>query len=166
MFEPSKKLSPHFTLAEMTVTKSKLANHPDAEQIARLMDLCVNVLEPIRARWGALRVTSGYRSEGVNYEANGAITSQHLRGEAADIVPLAAGVTCDDVFAWLTKVSGLDFDQAINEQKTVTRDGEPITLRWIHISFTTAKKNRRQYFSLGAARPVGVVDAKRSLPGA
>jgi len=130
MFEPSKKLSPHFTLAEMCITKSGLKNHASAEEQVALTFLCDRVLEPIRAKWGPVFVHSGYRNEGVNSECGGARTSQHLLGEAADFhCPNAA---LDLVFEWIVVLSGLDYDQCIREPS------------WIHISFTRRDKNRRQ----------------------
>lgn len=83
------QLSPHFALAELTRTSTGLPNEPDAEARARLVLLCTHVLEPVRALLGVpLRVTSGYRSPAVNAAIGGARQSQHMLGEAADIVPV------------------------------------------------------------------------------
>lgn len=80
------KLTPHFTLDEMLVTKSGLANVPTAGDVDNLRNLCRDVLEPIREKIGhPIIVTSGYRSSAVNRAVGGVATSQHLKGEAADI---------------------------------------------------------------------------------
>lgn len=86
-------LSPHFSLAELTRTGTGIANDPAPAQVAALTSLCLHVLEPIRALLGVpLRVTSGFRSSAVNAAIKGAAGSQHLKGEAADIVPVGMDV--------------------------------------------------------------------------
>ena len=83
------RLSEHFTLEEMcrsgAAVRHRIDNTPDREQAERLRQLCLNVLEPLRRRFGVIRITSGFRSERLNAIVGGANTSQHMRGEAADI---------------------------------------------------------------------------------
>lgn len=71
--------------------------------------LTENVLQPLRDAWGEpLKVNSGYRCKALNAAVGGVPTSQHLKGEAADI---AAG---DPVkIARLAVKLGLPFDQMI-----------------------------------------------------
>lgn len=71
--------------------------------------LTENVLQPLRDAWGKpLKVNSGYRCKALNAAVGGVPTSQHLKGEAADI---AAG---DPVkLARLAVKLGLPFDQMI-----------------------------------------------------
>lgn len=122
----------YFSLAELTRSEAArlhgIDNTPDAEARANLAALVGNLLDPLRALWGApIRVTSGYRSVAVNRLVGGAKTSHHLRGMAADI-------TCADnraLFA-LIKSSGLPFTQLIDE------DG----FRWLHVSFDRADLKR------------------------
>jgi len=123
------KLGKYFTLEELTVTNTGLKNIPTADDIERLRLLVTNVLDPIREIYGKpIKVNSGYRSEAVNAKVKGSATSQHKIGEAADI-------TCPDnkkLFQIIKQHT--TFDQLINEQN----------LRWIHVSFTKRKPNRRQ----------------------
>lgn len=111
------RLSPNFTLAEMvrssTARARGLRNDPDSIQLRRLRDLCTQLLEPLRAKWGPLLVTSGLRLPAVNAAVGSTMASAHLVGWAADVKP-KAGVDYDDVFAWLA-TSGLAWDQAIHE---------------------------------------------------
>lgn len=83
------RLSPHFTLREMTVSGTALRHHidnmPPPAAVARLEALCLDVLEPLRRRFGAIRVTSGYRCPELNRLVGGRERSQHLLGEAADL---------------------------------------------------------------------------------
>lgn len=78
------RLSEHFTLEEMcrsgAAVRHRIDNTPDREQTERLRQLCLNVLEPLRRRFGVIRITSGFRSERLNAIVGGANTSQHMRG--------------------------------------------------------------------------------------
>ena len=48
--------------------------------------LVFNVLQPLRTAWGAeLVINSGYRCPELNEAVDGELTSQHLKGEAADV---------------------------------------------------------------------------------
>ena len=131
-------LTPHFALSELTVTKSGLPNTPGAAEIEALRALCIAVLEPLRAHFGApVSVHSGYRSPAVNAATLGSSkTSQHMEGRAVDLH--LVGVGCGTVARWI-RDSGLPFDQVIAE----TRNGkEPYT--WVHVSHRADGKNRGQ----------------------
>lgn len=71
--------------------------------------LVLNVLQPLRDAWGkALVVNSGFRSSALNEAVGGVPTSQHCKGEAADI-------SCDEPLelARLAVAMDLPFDQLI-----------------------------------------------------
>jgi len=57
------------------------------ELVPNVRRLCEQVLQPIRDRWGALIVISGYRTAAYNTRVGGAKKSTHLTGEGADIRP-------------------------------------------------------------------------------
>lgn len=107
------RLSPHFSLAELTVTSTGLPNDPPPEDIERLRRLCVEVLEPWRNHVGPLKPTSGYRSLVVNKEVGGDTDSAHMDGNAADVKAL----TVTQTYAWSELVdlirAGLPVRQAI-----------------------------------------------------
>ncbi|MBI5887074.1 MAG: peptidase M15 [Deltaproteobacteria bacterium] len=123
-------LSKNFTLNELTHTDTGLTNEPDDAQKEKLLYLATYVLQPIRDRWGGIKVTSGYRSTAVNAAIGSTPHSQHLFGEAADFVPLVAGVSVsqklDSIFAWLVSESGIPFGQCIRETSG--------SRQWIHVS--------------------------------
>lgn len=51
-----------------------------------IKELVDTVLQPLRDRWGKpLQINSGYRCPELNKEVGGQPTSQHVKGEAADI---------------------------------------------------------------------------------
>ena len=118
-------LSPHFTLAELTRTSSGLYNGPTIDKIQALTVLCVNLLEPVRNRFGPVSIHSGFRSAAVNAKIGGSKTSQHMKGEAADFH--CPGATLQEVFDWVRLDSGLPFSQVILE-------GHGASPTWIHLA--------------------------------
>lgn len=69
---------------------------PDATGLpqvrANIEALVENVLDPVRERLGMpIRVNSGYRCPKHNAEVGGVPRSQHMVGEAADVVPIENG---------------------------------------------------------------------------
>ena len=83
------KMSTNFTLSEMissqTATRLGIDNTPNDDQIENLKELCEKVLQPIRDKFGPVRVTSGLRVPELNTAIGGSGSSQHCKGEAADI---------------------------------------------------------------------------------
>lgn len=141
------KLSPHFTLQEMTVTGRTAENNPNEEQILCLKALCENVLEPIRKHFGKpITILSAFRSPVVNKLVGGAASSQHLKGEAADIT--IRGVANADIYNFVR--DSLVYDQVIAEKLNKNNGG----FGWIHVSYSK-KHNREEGLSfLGAGRYV------------
>ena len=83
------KITNNFTLTELTRTNTGIANQPDKEQVAAIINLCGKVLQPARELFGKpIHVTSGFRSLAVNKAVGGVPKSQHLLGQAADITVL------------------------------------------------------------------------------
>lgn len=74
-----------------------------------ILCLVTNVLQPLRDAWGKpLKINSGYRCKELNAAVGGVPTSQHVKGEAAD-------VACDKplALAQLAKDLNLPYDQMI-----------------------------------------------------
>ncbi len=136
------RLSENFTLEELTRTSTGAHNEPDWRATEKLLYLASFILEPIRERWGRVRVTSAYRSPAVNRIVGGAASSQHLSGEAADIVPVDASV--EDVYRWVVEEGRLAFGQCIFERRAN---------EWIHLSLPRAGKlNKEALVSPGQGR--------------
>lgn len=148
------KLSPNFTLAEMTDSETARRigdpNQPGAAEIQALTALCRNILEPIRAHFGRpVRINSGYRSDRVNAAVGSKPSSQHRRGEAADIE--IEGVTNAELARWIVK-STLPFDQVILEAYRPGVAGSG----WVHVSHRLNAPGRRNALTmtLGSHGPV------------
>lgn len=99
-------------------------NTPSEEIIINLAELCADFLEPTRAVFGPLWVTSGFRCEDLNRLIGGSSSSAHMDGRAADFVPMQ-GQSTRDIVNWMVEGSGLDFDQVIDEYSS--------TSNWIHL---------------------------------
>jgi hypothetical protein len=103
-----------------TAKKNNIINVPNKQQIENGKALFINIIKPIRERFNDVRITSAFRSVELNAAVGGVPDSQHLNGEAVDIV-----VPDKEVVAqWI--IDNLDFDQLIIEPT------------WLHISY---KKN-------------------------
>jgi hypothetical protein len=128
------KLSPNFTLEELTVTSHRqFDNTPNASETANLVRLA-GMLEQVKLVLNnkPVMINSGFRSKQVNDSVGSKDTSQHRLGCAADIrVP---GMTPKQVVEAII-ASDIPYDQVIKEFDS-----------WTHISVpnTTADKPRRQ----------------------
>ena len=127
-------LSPHFTLDELTESATALRlgidNTPLPWEIEALTRLCEQILEPLREHFGKpVAVTSGYRSPRVNGAVGSKPSSQHCKGEAADIK--IHGVPNLEIAEWIK--ANTEFDQCILEYPPGG---------WVHVSH---KKNECRY---------------------
>ncbi len=127
------RLSPHFTLAELTVTNTGLDNTPPEYILDRLL-LTADRLEAVREVLGhPMHITSGWRSNLVNERVGGVPNSDHKNGYVIDFTCPGFG-TPYEVCKAIVK-SGIKFDQLIHERR-----------RWVHLSF--APKMRQQILTL------------------
>lgn len=131
-------LTKNFTLEELTYSATanayKISNKPNTEQIENLKRLAINILQPIRDKFGVVRISSGFRSTELNKKIKGsAKNSQHMTGQAADIGEVK-GAKLKDVFKYIK--DNLDYDQLLYEIS-----GGVI---WIHVSYVSKEKNRHQ----------------------
>lgn len=136
-----RKLSQYFSLAELTKSSATarhgIDNTPPQQAIWALERLCVEVLDPLRSLLGRpIVVNSGYRSPEVNKLIGGSATSQHCKGEAADIE--CPGVS-NLALALQIERSAFPFDQLILEFHDVGDDASG----WVHVSHCGAK-NRKE----------------------
>lgn len=133
-------LSKHFTLSEMTrseaATRLGVANTPPPEAVEALKALCENVLEPLRVAMGKpMRVNSGYRGPEANKAVGGSSSSQHCKGEAADIE--FDGFDNKKLAQKIIDMK-LPFDQLILE---FYKPGDPNS-GWVHVSHKKGGKQR------------------------
>jgi hypothetical protein len=111
-----------------TALRHGMENNPGPDELNNLLQLCANVLQPIRDHYQkGVKVNSGYRSPDVNAKVGGSRTSDHTRGMAADIeIP---GVPNADLAAYIR--DNLAYTQLILEFYT---PGVPDS-GWVHVSY-------------------------------
>lgn len=133
------QLTEHFRLSEfvksLTAKARGIDNTPPAEAVENLKHLCDQVLEPLRAWAGRpVEISSGYRCRALNDAIGGAPYSQHLKGEAADLIVPSESIG----LKWYEYIQKhLPHDQLIWE----TIYG----ICWIHVSCRRdLKRNRKQ----------------------
>ena len=126
----------HFSISEMlrsdTAIKRCLWNGANLEAEENLRALVDEVLDPLRERYGKpIHVNSGYRCPELNRLVNGAINSQHMCGEAADIRPTQANQGDLDELVRILIANG-KFDQLI------------IYPTFLHVSWKRNGNNRKR----------------------
>ena len=143
----------YFTFDELihsdTADRLGIDNTPTSEAVSNLNDLVTNVLDNLRDSWGRpIIVTSGYRCKELNAAVGGTHNSQHLKGQAADIVSDDFEAFRRFVRRWCKDnnvpsdgftLGGNEFDQCIFEHSSGRE--------WIHISYVEGR-NRRQMLDL------------------
>lgn len=122
------QLTENFSFEEMifsaTARLRKIDNNPDHIQAVNIKTLCEQILQPIRNKFGrALKITSGFRTEKLNRAVGGAKNSQHLKGEAADMVS-DNNRELWNLICQMIEAGEIIVGQLIDEKN----------LRWIHIS--------------------------------
>lgn len=131
-------LTQHFSFEELTRTRQadlQDVNRREALDYIDRLKLVAQMLEVIRAKFGVVRVNSGFRGPALNAATKGASpTSQHCKGEAADIV--CPAVTVDVLHRWIVVESGIAFGQCILEK--------PPGSAWLHISLGAPYRDPRK----------------------
>ena len=160
-----------FTSSQTAERKPEIAGDqfdPPNHVIESLRYLCENTIQPLRTLLATpIRISSGYRSPGLNEAIGGSPNSQHLKGQAADLVisdrilrdpklarprEVIEHMVYERVGKWLRKdvnanfylfaagclyLNELDVDQIIHEYGT---PGQPA---WVHISASTERSKRQ-----------------------
>ena len=93
--------------------RKNIKNVPNKRQWKNIEKLAVNVLQPIRNKFGRIRITSGFRSIELNQAIGGSRYSNHCRAEAADIEPFDDNIKLVDIMEYI--VENLEFRTVILE---------------------------------------------------
>lgn len=114
----NEKLSENFTIEEFTRSdKAKelgITNEPGEKELTALRVLVSRTIQPLRDKLGVpIHVNSGYRCPELNKAVGGVPTSQHQKGEAAD---LSIDGKANDILEALEN-NNIPFDQAILYRK-------------------------------------------------
>lgn len=129
-------LTNNFRLREFTKSNVAEANGIDNSVKSNILlnsiiQLCENVLQPLRNEFGPVNILSGYRCVALNKMVGGADNSQHTKGEAADIY--LPSLSADTLYMYIR--DNMQFDQLILE---TTGHG----FKWVHVSWTVNPRNQ------------------------
>ena len=132
------KLSKNFSLIEFTKSQTAIRkgidNKPTNLHLASLTVLCNEILQPLRDWYlKPITINSGYRSEELNKAIGGSKTSQHCKGQAADIDTVS-----DNIKLFFYIKDNLEYDQLLAEFE---QDGN---IAWIHVSYNPSGINRNE----------------------
>ena len=127
------KISENFELKEFThsdtAIRKGIANDPGVSEVKAIENLAVKLLQPLRKVYGKrMVINSGYRCPELNKVVGGVATSQHVKGEAADVACAHPAYLVECL-----RKSGLDFDQCIQYST------------FVHLSIRMDGQNRKQY---------------------
>lgn len=138
-------MAKYFTMAELTRSNTAatkgIDNTPPSIYAAALSALANKLLDPIREAWGApLTVNSGFRCPQLNKAVGGVPTSQHTKGEAADITAGSPEKNRKlfDKIAKMQQAGKIQFDQLIDESGYT----------WVHVSYAANRPQRNQILHL------------------
>lgn len=150
------QLTPHFTLSELTrsTTAQRMGvdNTPTPKALEQLKRTA-QMLEGVRSVLSVpVIVTSGYRSPAVNRAVGGATSSDHLQGQAADIVAPKYGRPYDVAKALVPHINALGIGQIIYEKSGSSE--------WVHVSARVPDKpvNRVITIVVGKGAQLGIQD--------
>lgn len=137
------KFSKNFTYEELvnsaTAKRLKIDNTPNEEQKEKLKRLAVEILQPIRDKYGKpIVVTSGFRCTKLNSAIGGAKTSQHCKGEAADIRSVSD--TRKDNIELFNLILQMLKDKEIKVGQLIDEYG----YNWVHVSLPRSGKVNNQ----------------------
>ena len=129
------RITDNFTMEEFTRSETAEAmgirNVPGSRERLALVNLCAKLLQPLRDAYGKpITINSGYRCPELNKAVGGVPTSQHQRGEAAD---LSIDGKAGDLLE-LIEANRLPFDQAILYRKR----------NFLHVSLRLEGEQREQ----------------------
>jgi len=153
------RLSPHFTMAELTASAKAQAmgidNMPPPEFTPRLIMLA-EMLERVRGTLGVpVIVTSGYRCQRLNQLVGGVTSSDHTRGYAADVVAPQFGTAQVVARTLAPLVATLGIGQIILEGI----NGK----QWVHLSTMEPERSVNRVLTItDAGVHVGIVDLTTS----
>ncbi len=141
------RLSGHFSLRELTKTRTGIENVPNEAQVENLKRVC-RWLEQLRRRWNNLYgegddpiiINSGFRSAAVNKAVGGVPMSNHLTGCAVDIrcVGIEQALRYAAILLDISDLNHEDYDELLIEQKK--------SVIWVHFAVKPMGNRRRTNF--------------------
>ena len=112
-----------FIRSEMAI-RNNISNEPNIYNLQNMEILVQNGLQPVRDKFGPIRITSGYRSSLLCLAIGSNVHSNHINGGTADIEPINSNIPLIDILNFIH--SNLDYRELI---------AEFFPNGWIHYSY-------------------------------
>jgi len=133
-YSESKKivLSDNFTLDEFLYSETAVAlgidNSMPRSYLPRIQYLVDTVLQPVRDRFGPIKITSGFRNPVLSVKIGSSIHSNHCFGFAADIEPYDKTIPLLDILVFIN--DNLNYKELIAEHF----NKNPRLAGWVHVA--------------------------------
>jgi len=129
-------MAPNFRYKEFvrsaTALRLGIRNIPNEQQWQSIERVAGNIIQPVRERFGPVRITSGFRSVELCLQVGSSARSNHTRGEAIDFEPVSSKVRLVDVLKWIH--TNLDYRELIAEY---------FPNGWVHAAYRQNKNVRK-----------------------
>jgi len=129
------KLSKNFKLSEFmyssTALRKGIDNDIPREYLPRIQYLVDTVIQPVRDKFGPIKINSGYRSVELCLAIGSNSHSNHAYGLAADIEPYNKSISLFDVLEYIEKE--LNYKELI---------GEYFPTGWVHVAAQKGNNKR------------------------
>jgi len=129
-------MAPNFRYKEFvrsaTALRLGIRNIPNEQQWQSIERVAGNIIQPVREKFGPIRITSGFRSVQLCLEVGSSAKSNHTRGEAIDFEPVSSKVRLVDVLKWIH--TNLDYRELIAEY---------FPNGWVHAAYRLNKNVRK-----------------------
>jgi len=107
-----------------TAMRLGIKNEPNDIQWKNIELLVNKILQPVRNKFGSIRITSGFRSPELCLKVRSNASSNHTKGEAADIEPFDTKIKLFDILEWIH--NNLDYRELIAEY---------FPGGWVHVAY-------------------------------
>ena len=134
--EDKLSMAPNFRYKEFvrsaTALRLGIRNIPNEQQWQSIERVAGNIIQPVREKFGPMRITSGFRSVDLCIAIRSSARSNHTRGEALDFEPVSSKVRLVDILKWIH--TNLDYRELIAEY---------FPGGWVHAAYRLNKNVRK-----------------------
>jgi zinc D-Ala-D-Ala carboxypeptidase len=134
--EDKMPMAPNFRYKEFvrsaTALRLGIRNIPNEQQWRSIERVAEHIIQPVREKFGPIRITSGFRSVELCRNVGSSSKSNHTRGEAIDFEPVSSNVKLIEIVKWIHM--NLDYREMIAEYFP---DG------WVHVAYRLNKNIRK-----------------------
>jgi len=129
-------MAPNFKYREFvksdTAMRLGIRNIPNEQQWQSIERVAGNIIQPVREKFGMIRITSGFRSVELCQAIGSSPKSNHTRGEALDFEPVSSNIRLVDIIKWIH--TNLDYRELIAEY---------FPGGWVHAAYRLNKNVRK-----------------------